>query len=67
MAFETNASPISLVLTDVAMPEMGGEELGTRLATLSPSLRVVYMSGFTDEEVARRGLLHEASHSFRSR
>ena len=59
VAFETNASPVSLVLTDVAMPEMGGEELGTRLATLSPSLRVVYMSGFTDEEVARRGLLHE--------
>lgn len=52
-------APISLVLTDVAMPEMGGKELGVRLSQLSPGLRVVYMSGFTDEEVVRRGLLSE--------
>jgi CheY-like chemotaxis protein len=56
---EGRTKPIALVLTDVAMPEMGGQELGTRLAALAPALRVMYMSGFTDEEVRRRGLLQE--------
>jgi two-component system, cell cycle sensor histidine kinase and response regulator CckA len=54
---EGHGKPIALVLTDVAMPEMGGQELGLRLAKLAPALRVIYMSGFTDEEVVRRGLL----------
>ena len=39
------------------MPEMGGQELGLRLAKLAPTLRIIYMSGFTDEEVVRRGLM----------
>ena len=56
-AVEKHGAPIALVLTDVAMPEMGGQELGSRLAVLAPALRVIYMSGFTDEEVVRRGLL----------
>ncbi len=56
-AVEGRTKPIALVLTDVAMPEMGGQELGTRLAVVAPALRVMYMSGFTDEEVRRRGLL----------
>jgi len=54
---EGHGKPIALVLTDVAMPEMGGQELGIRLAKLAPSLHVIYMSGFSDEEVVRRGLL----------
>ncbi|MGH7497768.1 MAG: ATP-binding protein, partial [Gemmatimonadales bacterium] len=56
---QSHGSPIALVLTDVAMPEMGGQELGARLAALVPAVRVVYMSGFTDEEVVRRGLLRQ--------
>jgi CheY-like chemotaxis protein len=58
-AVEGRTRPIALVLTDVAMPEMGGQELGTRLASVAPALRVMYMSGFTDEEVRKRGLLDE--------
>jgi two-component system, cell cycle sensor histidine kinase and response regulator CckA len=58
-AVEGRTRPIALVLTDVAMPEMGGQELGTKLAAVAPALRVMYMSGFTDEEVRRRGLLQE--------
>jgi two-component system, cell cycle sensor histidine kinase and response regulator CckA len=58
IALERHGKPIALVLTDVAMPEMGGQELGTHLAVVAPGLRVVYMSGFTDEEVVRRGRLH---------
>ncbi len=56
---EKHGAPIALVLTDVAMPEMGGQELGSRLAIVAPALQVIYMSGFTDEEVVRRGLLRQ--------
>jgi PAS domain S-box-containing protein len=46
-----------LVVSDVVMPTMGGRELGTRLRERAPDLPVLYMSGFTGEDVVRRGLL----------
>ena len=48
---------VDLVISDVVMPEMGGRELGRRLATLRPSLPVLYISGYTGEDVMQRGLL----------
>ncbi|MEP6688060.1 MAG: PAS domain S-box protein [Gemmatimonadales bacterium] len=48
---------VDLVISDVVMPEMGGRELGQRLASLRPSLPVLYMSGYTGEDVTQRGLL----------
>jgi FixJ family two-component response regulator len=39
------------------MPEVGGRELGQRLATLDPDLPILYMSGYTGEDVVQRGLL----------
>src|SRR5215213_404950 len=51
--------PIDLVITDVVMPGMSGGGLGDRLALLRPGLPVLYTSGFTDEEVIRRGMLEE--------
>jgi two-component system cell cycle sensor histidine kinase/response regulator CckA len=50
-------SEVDLVISDVVMPEMGGRELGRRLASLRPSLPVLYMSGYTGEDVTQRGLL----------
>jgi two-component system, cell cycle sensor histidine kinase and response regulator CckA len=49
--------PIHLVLSDVVMPQLGGRELGQRLASLLPELPVLYMSGYTGEDVIQRGLL----------
>jgi PAS domain S-box-containing protein len=47
-----------LLITDVVMPVMSGSELG-RMATLEfPSLKVLYTSGYTDDEVLRRGIVH---------
>jgi two-component system, cell cycle sensor histidine kinase and response regulator CckA len=50
---------IDAVLTDLAMPEMGGRELARRLREERPELPVVFMTGYTDDIVSRRGLLDE--------
>jgi CheY-like chemotaxis protein len=45
--------PIHLLLTDIILPEMNGRVLAERLLELRHDLRVVYMSGFADEPIAR--------------
>ena len=54
--FEHAADQIDVVLTDVVMPGMNGRELIERLTASRPGLRVLCMSGYTDDEVVRRGL-----------
>ena len=49
--------PIHLLLTDLVMPDMGGTELATRLQDKYPTIRVLFMSGYTDDGVVRNGLL----------
>jgi two-component system cell cycle sensor histidine kinase/response regulator CckA len=48
---------IDLVLTDVVMPGMNGRELVDALRSSAPEVRVLYMSGYTDDDIVRRGLL----------
>jgi signal transduction histidine kinase/ActR/RegA family two-component response regulator len=48
--------PIQLLVTDVVMPEMGGGELAQRLTERRPDLRVLFVSGYTNDEVLRRGI-----------
>jgi two-component system cell cycle sensor histidine kinase/response regulator CckA len=56
-AAERGESPFDLVVTDLIMPGMSGRELGERLTALFPGLGVLYISGYTDDVVMRRGLL----------
>lgn len=51
--------PIHLLLTDLIMPEMNGRELYQNVATLYPDIKVLYMSGYTDNMVDNHGILDE--------
>jgi len=46
-----SAGKISLVITDVIMPRMGGKELSEHIAVKAPNLKVLFMSGYTDESI----------------
>jgi PAS domain S-box-containing protein len=58
-----DAGPIDLVLTDVVMPRLGGPELVRALRARHPTLKVLFMSGYTDDSVVRHGLM-DASVAF---
>lgn len=50
-------TPIDLVISDVVMPDMKGMELRDQLVQLRPGLRVLFMSGYTTDVIARHGVL----------
>jgi CheY-like chemotaxis protein len=52
--------PIHVLLADVVMPGLSGQELAERLLGQRPDVRVLYTSGYTDEDIARRGVIDPA-------
>jgi len=54
---EQHQGPIHLLMTDVVMPRMDGRQVAERLAQAQPGLKVLFLSGYTDDAVVRHGVL----------
>jgi two-component system cell cycle sensor histidine kinase/response regulator CckA len=50
---------IHLMMTDVVMPQMSGRELAEQVSEIRPDMKILYMSGYTDDAIVRHGLLDE--------
>ena len=57
----SHSGPIHLLLTDVVLPQLSGRGLAERLAPEHRDLRVLYMSGYTDDAIVRHGMLEEGT------
>jgi len=56
---ESNQETIHLVVTDVVMPEMSGRHLAEHLRCRYPEIKLLFMSGYTDDAVVQRGIIEE--------
>jgi nitrogen-specific signal transduction histidine kinase len=56
---QDHSGTISLLITDVIMPEMNGKELANSLKSLYPHIRCLFMSGYTADAIAQHGVLEE--------
>jgi CheY-like chemotaxis protein len=54
---QDHSGPIHLLLTDVVMPGMSGRDLAEQIALLRPGIKILYMSGYTDDAIVHHGLL----------
>lgn len=57
---EQHTGEIHLLVTDVLLPEMNGRELANRLNSLYPDMKLLFMSGYTADIIAREGVLEES-------
>jgi PAS domain S-box-containing protein len=54
---ERHKGPIHILITDVVMPRLSGRDLATKLCSERPGLKVLFISGYTDDTIVRHGAL----------
>jgi two-component system cell cycle sensor histidine kinase/response regulator CckA len=54
---ERSKGKVHLMVTDVVMPNMSGRELAKRLAPLHPEMKVLFLSGYTNDAIVHHGVL----------
>ena len=57
--FAASGGRVGVLLTDVIMPRLSGKELAERILAEDPTIKVIFMSGYTDEVIAKEGILEE--------
>jgi len=58
---EQHPARVDVILTDVVMPEMNGQELGARVLAMRPDMKIIYMSGFSDNQDLRTEVVEQKS------
>lgn len=61
-AVQSASRPFDLLLTDVILPGMNGKQLADQIRVSTPGIRTLFMSGYTDEAIAHKGLLDPGLH-----
>jgi signal transduction histidine kinase/ABC-type phosphate/phosphonate transport system substrate-binding protein len=61
LLFDGHQGLVHLLLTDVVMPGMGGRELATRLGVIRPEMKVLFMSGYTNNGIVHHGVLDQGT------
>ncbi len=52
---------IDLLITDVIMPEMNGDELASKISEIQPGIKVLFTSGYTEDVISPHGILEEGA------
>ena len=59
---DSHEGPIALLVTDVIMPGMSGRETAEKLALKRPGIKVLYLSGYTENVISHQGVLEAGIH-----